>query len=249
MTRTGMLLALLVAAALLAACDEADDADPAEDLDDDAVAEEDLEEEDPDEDADLDEEAAEGDAADEDDAEDADAAVTVDPDVALRIEYEADLDEADGLQSMTVAQDGAERFAWWATTPTEEVVTMMDEEGATSCVAEDEAWQCFQVPDLEAAEEMGTALPGFIDEGLVVEDAAEAGFVDLSEDVIAGRDAVCGEPEEDLGEQAADRVCVDTESGALLLAEGPDFRLEAVDVDEPTDEDFEPPAEPQDLGM
>ena len=254
MTRTGMLLALLVAAALLAACDEADDAEPAEDPDDDAVAEEDLDEDDEDADEPAEEEPADEDE-DDDDVEDADEPtddVTIDPDLTLAIEYDIDVDEPGAAQALTVVQDGAERSSWWASTEQEEVGIIEEGGDTISCIDEGGGWQCFQAPDIAEEEDpLGLGFGGVVADDLVAEDVAEQGFEEVSEETVAGRDALCGEPTDELEENGGVlQVCLDRDTGAVLhLEDESGLRMEAVEAREPTDEDFEPPVEPEDLGM
>lgn len=91
---------------------------------------------------------------------------------------------------------------------------------------------------------------------LVADETGDNPFFDVEEsddEEIAGRDAKCAEIEAGAlaGSDGRFKVCIDQETGVMLLTEtegdGNTTRIEAVKFGEPEDSDFEAPAEPQDL--
>lgn len=130
-------------------------------------------------------------------------------------------------------------------------------EGATiACITEGPA-QCFEFPQAAGgAQNLAGAFAGpFVGLATAFEsDAAVVpGFSLTGERDIAGRTATCAtfDPSRlavgTTGGEAT--LCVDADTGLILLyevtAEDGSWRMEALEVGEPSDEDFEPPAPPQ----
>jgi hypothetical protein len=131
-----------------------------------------------------------------------------------------------------------------------------------SCSGEGAAAQCFVMPDDGMGiDAMVQGFFGMYSVLLATSDEADGlgglGFdVETSDDEeIAGRDAKCAEVEagELAGGDGRYKVCVDAETGVLLLGEseggGETSTIEAIEYGEPQASDFEPPAEPTSLDV
>lgn len=239
----GLLLAVLLAVVLAACGGEADEPDQA---DGDATDETENE------DGDAGEEDEQSDDAADEEQEDTEAeeagagGFEWDPDASLRVtyRYEAEFDETDGPVTMIVArEDGRQSMQLDQGDMRAHIYT--DAEDPFVCTAEgDRGWECYAGGNQPVGSQFELIYLGQHEE-LV---AAFEGNV--SQETIAGREAVCTEVSRD---DFDGEICADTETGLALRSVGttPDGQMsaEATDVGQPRPEDFEAPAEVQDMGM
>lgn len=138
-----------------------------------------------------------------------------------------------------------------------------EEGGVVACPGEGEEAQCFRVPEAQLGpggvlNAAGGLAPLF---GLAQSLSTEGelpGVSDTSEQEIAGRSAICATVTPDLmpggaQEGAQDlEICADTETGIALRfasadVEGNEQVIEATAFEDPLPEDFEPPAEVEEM--
>ena len=170
----------------------------------------------------------------------------------IKVTYEVTGDNQDP-QEFTIAQDPP-KFALQAETG----LLIDDGERFISCDAS-EGGQCIELPR-EGTEGMAESILGaFAAPFLAFQQAAGdgmSGYEVTGSEEIAGRDALCAtiDASELPGstESGSATSCIDEETGVLLLFEGEGAgdtgRIEAIEVSEPTDEDFEPTSEPMSIG-
>ena len=176
-------------------------------------------------------------------------------DAHIKIVYETTGDFANDGEELTIIQDGAERSAWISG---DSSYYMIDGK-SISCSNLDAEPECQELPeglgDLAALGPM--TFFNALGQGMLAAGDSELDGLDKENDEVAGRDAICidwdmgalgalsGETDAD----AAVRICVDKETGYLLeysgQADGEGGSFKAVEVSEPTDADFEPPATPE----
>ena len=176
-------------------------------------------------------------------------------DAHIKIVYETTGDFANDGEELTIIQDGTERSAWISG---DSSYYMVDGK-SISCSNLDSEPECQELPeglgDLAALGPM--TFFNALGQGLLAAGDSELDGLDKENDEIAGRDAVCidwdmgalGALSGDIDADAAVRICVDKETGYLLeysgQANGEGGSFKAVEVSEPTDADFEPPATPE----
>jgi hypothetical protein len=127
-----------------------------------------------------------------------------------------------------------------------------------TCSGQGGELQCFTMPDAGAgADAVVQAFFGVYAGLLATSEEADGVLFDVttsSDEQVAGRAAKCAEVEAGAltGGDGRFKVCIDAETGVLLLGEtesdGTTNQIEAVKVGEPIASDFEPPVEPTDLG-
>jgi hypothetical protein len=111
--------------------------------------------------------------------------------------------------------------------------------------------QCYEMPAGGAGvESLVTGFFGAYASFLAADEGKDNPFLDVSntdDETIAGRDAACAKIEAAklAGAEGSIKVCIDKETGVLLLGEtesnGQTNSIEATDVGEPKDSDFEVP--------
>jgi hypothetical protein len=176
-------------------------------------------------------------------------------DATIKITYR----QQDG-ELLTISQDG-DRVATFIGEDSSYISTP---DGAVSCSGLDtDAPTCTEMPDVGG--NLGAlGLASFQVYASIAESVADVAGVDTASDTVAGRDATCVtvNPKEVLDATIAGQlgidgdvpdkdatICVDDETGYLLLLDGWDGEdtpvLEATEVGEPSDSDFEPPVTPE----
>ena len=180
------------------------------------------------------------------------AAIEQADEATIKVTYEV-TGENQEPQEFTIAQDPP-KFALQAETG----LLIDDGERFISCEPS-EGGQCIELPR-EGTEGMAASILGaFAAPFLAFQQAADSeltGYEVTGDEEIAGRDAICAtiDASELPGstESGSATSCVDAETGILLLFEGEGGgdtgRIEAVEVSQPTDEDFEPTSEPMSIG-
>ena len=186
------------------------------------------------------------------DGDDFSAALEQAGEATIKVTYEVTGENQDP-QQFTIAQDPP-KFALQAETG----LLIDDGERFISCDAS-EGGQCIELPR-EGTEGMAESILGaFAAPFLAFQQAADSdalGYEVTGSEEIAGRDAICATIDASelpgSSETGSATSCVDEETGILLLFEGEGAgdtgRIEAIEVSEPTDEDFEPTSEPMSIG-
>jgi hypothetical protein len=163
-----------------------------------------------------------------------------------------------GDDEFTIAQDHEKRAIRSGDTL---VITTADT--AINCTAVDTDPTCLDVPTgVNSLVNLGLSFYNVVAQGLAAA-ADRAPGLETTQDEVAGREATCADADaneilSDLTQGLGDvelpstsaRVCVDNETGFLLefSTDGdPSDNLVAVEVGEPSDEDFEPPVPPTEI--
>jgi len=175
-------------------------------------------------------------------------------DATIKVTYEI-TDGGEDADEFTIAQDPP-RFALTS----QDTLLIDDGERLITCETSEDG-QCVELPREGSGGMAQSILSGFAAPFVAFQAAATAGIAAYEvtgEDEIAGRDAVCATIEASelpgSSQSGSLRSCIDKETGILLLFEGEDesggetTRIEAVDVGEPTDDDFEPTSDPISVG-
>jgi hypothetical protein len=126
-----------------------------------------------------------------------------------------------------------------------------DGDKTVTCSGSGSDAQCYEMPAGGAGvESLVTGFFGAYASFLAADEGKDNPFLDVSksdDETIAGRDATCAKIEAGklAGADGSIKVCIDKETGVLLLGEtesnGEKSSIEATDVGEPKDSDFEVP--------
>jgi len=170
---------------------------------------------------------------------------------ASRVTYEV-ATSGEATQTLVLSSDG-QQTAWLMP---EARMIMRGDDTQIFCDESAQQAQCFDVSGQAPAGAMAGAAP-FLGLATSFQGGVESfpGFVSTGEREIAGRTAACGTFDASriaAGDNGEATLCVDAETGVMLSYEatGPQAgtsSLEAVEVGEPQDSDFEPPAEPMSM--
>lgn len=169
-----------------------------------------------------------------------------DPEDPVRVtyRYEADFHESDAPATMILArEDGRQSLQWEQGGMRAHVYP--DADDPFVCTARGEDWECYTGDDSPEGYQLERTFLGEDEELLAAFEE------DATEEEIAGRDAVCVDG---LSLDGFDgQMCADVETGIVLRTVGAtadgQMSAEATDFGEPRPEDFEAPAEVEDLGM
>jgi hypothetical protein len=259
-----LLFVLIMAGAFIAACGGDDDdntnaSDDQEQVDNDNGGDDDAADSGDDDSGDDD--SGDDDSGDSSGSDELDELLAMQADAHIKIVYEATGDMATDSDTITVIQDGKDRSAWISGNS-----SFYNIDGKSiSCDSLDSEPTCTELP--EGLGDLAGLGPmtffNAIGQGLLQAGDGLDGL-DKHDEEIAGRDAVCidydygallgglGElgdlaDDESIDTDASAKVCVDEETGYLLEfsgeGDGSSGSLKAVEVSEPSDADFEPPAE------
>jgi hypothetical protein len=173
-------------------------------------------------------------------------------DAVIKITYRRGDDE------FTIAQDHEKRAIRSGGT-----LVITTGEATVNCTEVDTNPTCLDVPEgVDSLVNLGLSFYNVVARGLAAAADTLPGL-ETTPDEVAGRAATCADADtsqilSDLAQGLGDvdlpstsaRVCIDNESGYLLefSTDGdPSDNLVAIEVGEPSDDDFEPPVEPTDI--
>jgi hypothetical protein len=172
---------------------------------------------------------------------------------SFRVTY----NNTDGNSTFTFSQDPPKTA--FLTGDGEQLIA--DGDSTIACDTTSGAPQCLKLPASEAST-IDTLVQGFfgVASALVLGSSKGANGITFdsaknSDETVAGRDAQCAEVTAAAvtgGGENRYKICVDKELGVMLLTEtegnGTTSRIEATEVGDPKSSDFDPPAEPTDVG-